>query len=226
MKHSFWSQLARKLTFDLMVRSERLAAAAAILRMSGLLLDFMISVQKVSEGKWMETERLQSSGTLSDSSVSTQWKNHINKHSLLTHIVHNIMKAWGALVCTVHGLFRTIVACSLPLLPAICLVSLCLLKVGKLLRYSTSLYVWKLQRWTGDGFVLQLQRRKRNRNKKQTDFNVMLYEMTLWSVFKPALLGSEWSNKGGFHCGDTGFWLILLCSVALGVNVLRLKVPN
>lgn len=89
----------------------------------------------------METERLQSSGTLSDSSVSTQWKNHINKHSLLTHIVHNIMKAWGALVCTVHGLFRTIVACSLPLLPAICLVSLCLLKVGKLLRYSTSLYV-------------------------------------------------------------------------------------
>lgn len=31
------------LTFDLIVRSERLAAAAAILRMSGLLLDFMIS---------------------------------------------------------------------------------------------------------------------------------------------------------------------------------------
>lgn len=33
----------RRPTFDLMVRSERLAAAAAILRMSGLLLDFMIS---------------------------------------------------------------------------------------------------------------------------------------------------------------------------------------
>lgn len=33
----------RTLTFDLMVRSERFAAAAAILRMSGLLLDFMIS---------------------------------------------------------------------------------------------------------------------------------------------------------------------------------------
>lgn len=35
--------LTGKPTFDLMVRSERLAAAAAILRMSGLLLDFMIS---------------------------------------------------------------------------------------------------------------------------------------------------------------------------------------
>lgn len=35
--------LHRTLTFDLMVRSERFAAAAAIFRMSGLLLDFMIS---------------------------------------------------------------------------------------------------------------------------------------------------------------------------------------
>lgn len=34
-------------TFDLMVRSERLAAAAAIFRMSGLLLDFMISIAEV-----------------------------------------------------------------------------------------------------------------------------------------------------------------------------------
>lgn len=33
----------RKPTFDLMVRSERLAAAAAIFKISGLLLDFMIS---------------------------------------------------------------------------------------------------------------------------------------------------------------------------------------
>ncbi len=32
-----------KSTFDLMVRSERLAAAAAIFKMSGLLFDFMIS---------------------------------------------------------------------------------------------------------------------------------------------------------------------------------------
>lgn len=38
--------LHRTLTFDLMVRSERFAAAAAILRMSGLLLDFMISGEK------------------------------------------------------------------------------------------------------------------------------------------------------------------------------------
>ena len=33
-------------TFDLKVRSERFAAAAAILRMSGLLLDFMMSVRQ------------------------------------------------------------------------------------------------------------------------------------------------------------------------------------
>lgn len=32
-----------KATFDLIVRSERLAAAAAIFRMSGLLFDFIIS---------------------------------------------------------------------------------------------------------------------------------------------------------------------------------------
>ena len=36
-------------TFDLKVRSERLAAAAAILRMSGLLLDFMMSVGRDKE---------------------------------------------------------------------------------------------------------------------------------------------------------------------------------
>lgn len=36
----------RKPTFDLKVRSERLAAAAAIFRMSGLLLDFMMSGRK------------------------------------------------------------------------------------------------------------------------------------------------------------------------------------
>lgn len=41
------SSSGSKPTFDLMVRSERLAAAAAIFRMSGLLLDFMIS----EEGK-------------------------------------------------------------------------------------------------------------------------------------------------------------------------------
>lgn len=35
-----------RLTFDLMVRSERLAVAAAILRISGLLLDFMISAKE------------------------------------------------------------------------------------------------------------------------------------------------------------------------------------
>lgn len=50
--------LDRKLTFDLMVRSERLAAAAAILRMSGLLLDFMISWREnVSELKQREKHR-------------------------------------------------------------------------------------------------------------------------------------------------------------------------
>ncbi len=47
--------ISRKPTFDLMVRSERLAAAAAILRMSGLLLDFMISrrenVSEFNKGK-------------------------------------------------------------------------------------------------------------------------------------------------------------------------------
>jgi hypothetical protein len=37
------TQVLISYTFDLMVRSVRLAAAAAILRMSGLLLDFMIS---------------------------------------------------------------------------------------------------------------------------------------------------------------------------------------
>ena len=36
-------------TFDLKVRSERFAAAAAILRMSGLLLDFMMSVGRDKE---------------------------------------------------------------------------------------------------------------------------------------------------------------------------------
>lgn len=40
------SLCTKKLTFDLIVRSVRLAAAAAIFRMSGLLLDFIISKTK------------------------------------------------------------------------------------------------------------------------------------------------------------------------------------
>lgn len=48
---------AEEPTFDLMVRSERLAAAAAILRMSGLLLDFMISRKKYTDFKQMHEER-------------------------------------------------------------------------------------------------------------------------------------------------------------------------
>lgn len=39
----------KEVTFDLRVRSERLAAAAAIFRMSGLLLDFMMSMRQRKE---------------------------------------------------------------------------------------------------------------------------------------------------------------------------------